>query len=84
MPSQQLDESGDASGAHLRADDRDGAVDERVAVSNGAAGEGLRVTGDAVEVLEALSMRRPLDQEIPADSRWMFYGLAEVFDADRN
>ena len=60
------------------------AVDHCVAVSNGAAGEGLRITGDAVEVLEALSMRRPLDQQIPADSRWMFYGLAEVFDADRN
>ena len=59
------------------------AVGTRVVVSNGATGEGVRLAGDSVEVLEALSMRRPLDQEIPADSRWMFYGLAEVFDAER-
>jgi uncharacterized protein (TIGR03083 family) len=44
----------------------------------------MRFTGNAVELLEALSFRRPLDQEVPEESAWMLRGLADVFDvADR-
>ncbi len=36
--------------------------------------------GTAVSLLEALSMRAPLECEVPADARWMLDGLAHVFD----
>lgn len=41
----------------------------------------VRLTGDAVDVLEALSQRRPLDQAVPEGSSWLLDGLAEQFDA---
>ena len=40
----------------------------------------LTLTGDAVELLEALSRRRPLDAEVPAEMAWMLDGVAEVFE----
>jgi uncharacterized protein (TIGR03083 family) len=55
-------------------------IGDRVVVRSGPTDADLRLTGDAVEVLEALSIRRPLDQPIPAESSWMLSGLAEVFD----
>jgi uncharacterized protein (TIGR03083 family) len=54
-------------------------IDRRVAVYSGKAAADLQLTGSAVEVLEALSLRRPLDQPIPAASSWMLGGLAEAF-----
>lgn len=42
----------------------------------------VRLTGTAVELLEALSTRRPLDQPVPAEAAWMLDGLIEVFDLD--
>ncbi len=42
----------------------------------------LRLTGDAVELLEALSVRRPLDQPVPPASAWMIRGLSTIFDAE--
>lgn len=42
----------------------------------------LHLTGNSVDLLEALSTRRPLDQPVPADAAWMLNGLAEVFDLD--
>lgn len=56
-------------------------IGDHVAVRAGPAEADLRLTGDAVEVLEALSLRRALDQPIPAASTWMFFGLANSFDA---
>jgi uncharacterized protein (TIGR03083 family) len=47
------------------------------------AGADLVLRGDAVDLAEALSVRRPLDQPIPASTAWMVGGLAEVFDAPR-
>lgn len=41
----------------------------------------LRLTGSAVRLVEALSVRGPLGQEVPAESAWMVGGLAEVFDS---
>lgn len=52
-----------------------------VRVHRGDAPEGaLHITGRAVDLLEALSYRIPLDVEVPADDAWMLDGLAEVFD----
>ena len=36
--------------------------------------------GRAVDVLEQLSIRAPLDQDVPAQHRWLLSGLAEVFE----
>ncbi|HRA86353.1 MAG TPA: maleylpyruvate isomerase family mycothiol-dependent enzyme [Ilumatobacteraceae bacterium] len=58
-------------------------IGEEVVVRAGAAGAPtveLRLAGDAVELLEALSVRRPLTQLIPADSAWMLRGLSDTFD----
>jgi hypothetical protein len=46
-----------------------------------AAGADLVLRGPAVDLLEALSIRRPLDQPVPAEAEWFLRGLAEVFDA---
>jgi len=40
----------------------------------------VTLTGGAVALLEALSIRMPLQQSIPEEHRWMLTGLAEVFD----
>lgn len=46
-----------------------------------AVGDGdLVLTGSSVDMVEALSMRRPLGQDVPAATAWMVDGLAEVFD----
>lgn len=61
-------------------------VDGRVTVRDGAptpAGPiDLMLTGDAVELVEALSMRRPLGRELPADAAWLVQGLADVFETE--
>ena len=36
-----------------------------------------------VDVLEQLSIRVPIDQEVPAEHRWLLDGLAEVFETAR-
>lgn len=56
-------------------------IGEQVAVRTGPADDAdLRLTGAAVELLEALSLRTPLDRSLPAESSWMLRGLAETFD----
>ena len=40
----------------------------------------LVLAGDAVELLETLSIRRPFTQPVPAGSEWWVEGLLEVFD----
>ena len=53
---------------------------DAVRVHTGPAPEGAqRLTGDAVDVVEALSQRVPLPDRSPA-SDWLAAGLAEVFD----
>lgn len=56
-------------------------VDDHVAVRDGRGAADVRLTGDAVEIVEVLSMRRPSPWSIPADQEWMLAGLAEAFDA---
>jgi len=50
--------------------------------SGGSARADLTLTGDAVELLEAFSIRRPLDHAVPADSAWMIAGISEIFEVD--
>ncbi|MFM7061427.1 MAG: DinB family protein [Actinomycetes bacterium] len=54
-----------------------------VVVRDGAVPDAdLRLSGDAVELVDALSVRRPIDAEVPADAAWLLRGLATVFDVD--
>ena len=58
-------------------------IDDHAAVRSGRADEDsadLRLTGDAVELLEALSIRAPMTQPIPTEAAWILRGLAETFD----
>ena len=55
-------------------------IGSHVAVCPSTTKPDLRMTGDAVELAEALSIRRPLTQSIPAAFNWMVSGLAEIFD----
>jgi uncharacterized protein (TIGR03083 family) len=56
-------------------------VGEAVAIRDGAAPDGaVRLTGRTVDLIDMLSIRAPLDQVIPTEGRWMFEGLATVFD----
>ena len=48
--------------------------------SDGDTDADVTLTGGAVALLEALSIRTRLEQPIPEEHRWMFTGLAEVFD----
>jgi hypothetical protein len=42
----------------------------------------LRLTGPAVELVEALCFRVPLSCAVSDDQRWLLSGLAEVFDRE--
>lgn len=57
-------------------------IGDSVLVRDRSVGEhaDLALRGDAVELLEALSRRRPLRQDVPDDLRWMVDGLATAFD----
>lgn len=55
-------------------------IGSEVAVTGGAADAEFALHGDAVELVEALSFRLPLRQEIPSTIAWAFTGLATVFD----
>jgi len=56
-------------------------VGDRVHVCCAAAiAPDVTLIGSAVALLEALSIRMPLQQSIPEEHRWMLTGLAEVFD----
>lgn len=55
-------------------------VGDTVRVHDGPAPDGaLVLRGDAVELLEAISVRRPLGQSVPDDQAWLVVGLAEAF-----
>ncbi len=55
-------------------------IDDRVHVRGRADETELRLHGNAVELLEALSVRRELAQTVPAGSAWMLRGLLDTFD----
>ncbi len=56
------------------------AVGAEVLVSTGTSRSDFELTGNSVDLLEALSFRRPFDQEIPHELGWVFAGLGTVFD----
>jgi uncharacterized protein (TIGR03083 family) len=56
-------------------------VGDAVHVGDGdAPADALVLTGDAVDVLEALSVRAPWRQPIPAEHAWLLAGLTDVFE----
>lgn len=56
-------------------------VGEDVSITEGDPPEGaLVLMGGAVDVLEALSVRAPLRQEVPDDDAWLVAGLTDVFE----
>jgi uncharacterized protein (TIGR03083 family) len=42
----------------------------------------VRLDGDAVALVEALSIRTTLDQQVPDNVAWLVHGLAAAFDVD--
>ncbi len=52
----------------------------RDGIATGVAGD-LRLSGDAVQLVEALSVRAALAQPIPEVTAWLVSGLLETFDA---
>jgi uncharacterized protein (TIGR03083 family) len=57
-------------------------VDDDVSVTECDAPNGdLVLTGDAIEVLEALSVRAAWRQPLPAETAWLVTGLSEVFES---
>jgi uncharacterized protein (TIGR03083 family) len=57
-------------------------VDDNVHVGDGdAPADALVLTGDAADVLEALSVRASWRQSIPDEHAWLVSGLADVFGA---
>jgi uncharacterized protein (TIGR03083 family) len=59
-------------------------IGDHVAVGSSRRSGDLCLTGDAVELVESLTVRRPLEQQVPAELSWMLAGLAELFDAEPN
>ena len=56
-------------------------VGRDIAIHRGSApSDAVLLEGDAVDVLERLSMRAPFDPPGTEADRWLFQGLAEVFD----
>jgi hypothetical protein len=55
-------------------------VGESVAVRDGVSGEAPCLRGDAVELVEALSLRAPLPPTAPVEWRTVLEGLATAFD----
>lgn len=56
-------------------------IGSRVDVSAGpATAADLHLRGDAVDLVESLSVRSPLRQPIPAEHAWILRGLTETFD----
>jgi uncharacterized protein (TIGR03083 family) len=58
-------------------------VDTEVQVAQGGdvPDDALVLTGDAVDVLEAVSVRARWGQQIPDDQAWLVAGLADVFES---
>jgi uncharacterized protein (TIGR03083 family) len=56
-------------------------VGDRVEVRAGEGDVELCLTGPGVDLVEALSIRRPFDQPVPEGWGWALAGLAEQFDS---
>ncbi len=56
-------------------------VGAAVVVHEGLDADTPRLTGSAVALLEALSLRSPFEQPLPDELAWIMRGLTETFDA---
>ena len=56
------------------------AVGPTVVIGGGGDDDAVVITGDAVQVLEALSFRGPFPVPVSPEDRWILGGLATVFD----
>ena len=56
------------------------AISDDVVVTTGTSGSGFELAGHAVDLVEALSFRGPLEQAIPRELEWAFGGLGSAFD----
>jgi uncharacterized protein (TIGR03083 family) len=67
---------------HATEPDADVLVDigDRVVVTDEPADADLILSGTAADLVDALSIRRTMDQAIPTDLAWMLGGLSTVFD----
>ena len=57
-------------------------IGEHIVVTDEAGAADLTLVGPAAELVDALSIRAPLSQTIPAETAWMLGGLATTFDND--
>ena len=57
-------------------------IGEHIVISDEAGAAELTLVGPAAELVDALSIRVPLSQTIPAETAWMLGGLATTFDND--
>jgi uncharacterized protein (TIGR03083 family) len=55
-------------------------IGDHVLVTDEAADADLTLSGPAADLVDVLSIRRPMTQVIPADMAWMLEGLSKVFD----
>jgi hypothetical protein len=56
-------------------------VGAQVVIGDGPApADAIRITGDAVPVLEALSHRGPFPVPLAPEDRWVLGGLEQAFD----
>ena len=55
-------------------------IGDLVSVRDGVGAADLTLTGDAVELLEALSYRAPLRQHVPESASWLLAGLGDFFE----
>lgn len=55
-------------------------IGDDVEVTAGATGSDFVLRGRAVDLIEALSFRRPLEHDVPDDMEWVFSGLGTAFD----
>ena len=72
------------AGFDVSVSDPDGSFHVEIAaevlVTTGSAGSAFELSGSSVDLLEALSIRQPLEQTIPTELDWVFAGLATAFD----
>lgn len=60
-------------------------ADGHVVVRPGTAPDAaIRLVGEAVGLVEALSLRRPLDASVPEGAAWLVEGLASAFEVPRS
>jgi uncharacterized protein (TIGR03083 family) len=55
-------------------------IGKRVHVGTGGRDPDVTLTGRAADLVDALSVRQPLEHRVPREHSWMVSGLSEIFD----